>query len=370
MKDCVLQFKRRYYRDRKTGEGGFYPVDDYFGIERYARIAIDVKQMIYEFYTTMKITKIAQFSRVSKMTVYNILNRLGKKDLMYRIEPNESITQVFIQADEKHLSINGNKRDREARLIMVYTGRKKECNNRYKLVNKKYFLFTEQDDHTLKWEEVYDYIDKQYPKCKTFYLGADGGSWIMKGREVFPQAHYIYDKFHFVQSLTRIFGSSIEGKRKQYEAYCCVKSGDKKSFRTLAERWIKVADDNHFGNIKNRKAEKCKVMRNFASIRNNWNLKNYGGTSAEGHISHYLAANFASRPKAFSTKRFPNYLKLLEYKLNGIDFETYQKAKRRTIVTKFELEGDSYTDMSYRCNVPALQSSNTKLRRELRGIIA
>jgi len=370
MKGGVLRFNRRYYRKRKNGTGGYFPVDDKFEIERYARIGMDIKQLIYDWFTTMKVTKIAELTDTSKMTVYNTLNSLGKKDLMYVVEADETVKRVFIQADEKHLSLRRRKKDSEARLIMVYTGRQKECNNRYKLMNKHYFLFTDEVDHNQKWQEVYDYIDKKYPQCNEYYLGADGGRWIVNGKDAFPRLHYIYDKFHFVQSLMRIFGGSAEGRRQQYVAYKYIKKDDKKAFLNIAQKWIVHAEENHLGNIKNRTNEMLKICKNIRSIRNNWLLTGYGGTSAEGHISHYVASTFASRPKGFSSKRFSNYLRLVEYKLNGLDFASYGKAKFRTFMSQFSITGDDiFDDISRGSNIPAMYSQDVGLRRLLKSTI-
>lgn len=42
-------------------------------------------------------------------------------------------------------------------------------------------------------------------------------------------------------------------------------------------------------------------------------------SSMESHISHCVAEHFGSRPKAYSKDRIETYLKLEEYKQNGIN---------------------------------------------------
>lgn len=59
-------------------------------------------------------------------------------------------------------------------------------------------------------------------------------------------------------------------------------------------------------------------------------------SSMESHISHYVASNFGSRPKGYSRKRIQKYIKLQEYKLNGINI--------------MNLYLDSYNKQSYTYN--------------------
>ena len=68
------------------------------------------------------------------------------------------------------------------------------------------------------------------------------------------------------------------------------------------------------------------------------------GSSMESHISHLIASFFASRPKGFSTKRFDKYLKLNDYKHNGINiFNLYLKSYRNKKTVSFN---EDYIDFS------------------------
>ena len=47
----------------------------------------------------------------------------------------------------------------------------------------------------------------------------------------------------------------------------------------------------------------------------------------ESHISHYIANMFSSRPKGYSSLNINKYLKLNDYKINGINlFDLYLKS--------------------------------------------
>ena len=61
------------------------------------------------------------------------------------------------------------------------------------------------------------------------------------------------------------------------------------------------------------------------------------GLSMESHISHLIASFFAARPKGFSTKRINQYLKLNDYKNNGINiFKLYMQSYNNTEIVKID----------------------------------
>ena len=81
----------------------------------------------------------------------------------------------------------------------------------------------------------------------------------------------------------------------------------------------------------------------------------------ESHISHLIASFFSSRPKGFSTKRIEQYLKLNDYKNNGINiFNLYMKSyKNETIVDIDEDIVRSYiSDNFANGNIPILNNGH------------
>ena len=74
-------------------------------------------------------------------------------------------------------------------------------------------------------------------------------------------------------------------------------------------------------------------------------------SSMESHISHYVADYFGSRPKGFSRKRIEKYIKLQEYKANGINImdlylQSYNKTKEDIITGNIDVKEDSYFNIS------------------------
>ena len=85
------------------------------------------------------------------------------------------------------------------------------------------------------------------------------------------------------------------------------------------------------------------------------------GSSIESHISHFIASYFASRPKVFSTKRVKQYLKLNDYKLNGINiFNLYMQSYINKKVIKLNEKeiNCSIIDNTSTSNIPILQNGH------------
>lgn len=95
------------------------------------------------------------------------------------------------------------------------------------------------------------------------------------------------------------------------------------------------------------------------------------GSSMESHISHLIASFFSSRPKGFSTKRIEQYLKLNDYKNNGINiFKLYlQSYNNEEVVEIGEEEANNYIfDNSNRGNITILNDGHvTGTYKELKS---
>jgi len=99
------------------------------------------------------------------------------------------------------------------------------------------------------------------------------------------------------------------------------------------------------------------IINNYQAIKAMINFKI--GSSTEGHISHNIASYFASRPKGFSSKKIKKYLKINDYKNNGINiFNLYLKSfnkKEEITINKEELNWSIFKKIT--ANIPALNSN-------------
>ena len=89
------------------------------------------------------------------------------------------------------------------------------------------------------------------------------------------------------------------------------------------------------------------------------------GSSMESHISHLIASFFSSRPKGFSTKRIKQYLKLNDYKNNGVNiFKLYLLSYNNTeIINMNEEITYNYTFDNFKNgNIPILNEGHNSPR--------
>ena len=85
------------------------------------------------------------------------------------------------------------------------------------------------------------------------------------------------------------------------------------------KKFIKLADEiiSNSNNKDKKKKYKNYIIKHRNGILNMTDREIH--SSMESHISHCVAANFGSRPKGFSKLRIEKYIKLEEYKQNGIN---------------------------------------------------
>ena len=86
-------------------------------------------------------------------------------------------------------------------------------------------------------------------------------------------------------------------------------------------------------------------------------------SSMESHISHCVAASFGSRPKAYSRNRIQKYIKLEEYKQNGINImnlylSSYNLDADSDYVYNKEEVSFSIFENKSSSNIPIMSSSN------------
>ena len=85
-------------------------------------------------------------------------------------------------------------------------------------------------------------------------------------------------------------------------------------------------------------------------------------SSMESHISHCIANHFGSRPKGFSKKRIEKYLKLEEYKQNGINImKLYLDSYDKTIEDNYTYQKENVSFSIFEKNtsiLPNIASNN------------
>lgn len=232
---------------------------------------------------------------------------------------------LYIEMDEIHANLQkgGNK---ICPCAIVHEGHKESFTKRKELKNAKHFASAKLSYEEL-WEVIYDYVDKKYDisKFEAIFVSGDGATGIKNFTNCFPEAKYVYDKFHYRKDLRYLFkndnisislADNYLRKDMTNEFYVLIEKQIglfPKSEKYITERANKLI--NNIEGIKNQKHELYKCP-----------------CSMEGQVSNKYARYITSSPFGFSLDGLDNKIKLLVYKANKVDLnmEDYYNLKNES----------------------------------------
>ena len=168
-------------------------------------------------------------------------------------------------------------------------------------------------------------------------------------------------EFHVKQYINRF----VRDKEKRQELLNAIyEEKNKNKFKKLADKIIKEAK-----NKKTKIKYKNYIVKHWKPILNMKNLPI--GSSMKSHISHCIASAMASRPKGYSKKSIEMYLKLQEYKVNGINImDLYLNTYNKVSEDKFEYNKNevSYSVFEHNTSMLPSKSSNNPMSIVLNNI--
>ena len=360
-----IHFTRTYYQNKLCKNSYLFYIDKMFDLPKYdhydpiikgiaIKNAFDTSQSQAARDTSAVIGELKYFidnstvNNISRQSVYNWIKKWHTPDIVpTSIETPETL---YVMADEKYIGAQDIKKDIMVKCFVTFEDVAPVSKNRRMLVNR--YVFSCYDSNA--WPLFMDYIAKRYDfsKIKNINLLADGGSWIKTGLSELRldsanSVKFYLCEFHFAQAIHHI--TSDENER--FYLLHIFKNKDKQYFQNAVAQII----------AQNPKREETitkklnYIITNYSAIKSM--LKLNIGSSMESHISHLIASFFASRPKGYSTKRIKQYLKLNDYKNNGINiFKIYIQSYNFTdTVTIDEDVANSYTcDNFNNGNIPIL----------------
>ena len=332
-----ISFERTYYTD-KNKQNGFYFIDELFGFEKYKTYDQIVRGLLINESVNTNVNKACNNSlnynfdilnyfssnalpNIPRQTIYNWIKNWNIPKVNYQPIANKNV--LYVMCDEKwiHEQIRKSKLNDEekskkhyimSKCFVIFTGATVK-NKRKKLLNKHVFITSSKSP----WKDLMDEICKIYDfeKIDTINLLSDAGTWILAGKselKLYSHNQIIVNtcEFHVKQKINRM--TSDEELRKKF---CEIIYND-----TDKSKFIQLSDD--LIEAKPHRKAKLEEYKNY--ILKHWksiiNMKNCDiKSSMESHISHCVAEQFGSRPKGYSKNKIESYLKLREYKLNGIN---------------------------------------------------
>lgn len=371
-----LSYERTYYRHKETKKHA-YLVDKKAGITPHMRVGANLKAELIEASSGMSYQEAtSQVShhntelKVSKQTVSRGVKEFKAKQML-EVLKKRSVPVLYIEADEDHLKIKG-RRGAQARLIYVHEG--VEEYPRRHLKNARYFTTVNKTPEEF-WLEVCDYLEAHYelPAINKIYLAGDGAKWIRVGQEYIPGATFILDKFHLSKYILTATAHAPELKMPVYRGIQKLNKQDVlKKLQEARERASKVPRQK-------------RITDTIKYIDNNWDgieasVKNpQVGCSAEGHVSHILAARLSSRPMVWSRQGAEKMASMRAVKANGESIKEHFLASQEHGSGIIELSQKVKKELKrlrqkglhgkeYHNNIPLFNSVNNKTRTALKGL--
>lgn len=337
-----LNFKRRYYQDKKTKEK-IYLLDQFLKLEPGERILTNVKERMLEEARETSYRKAGQKAsygtEISKQTVKNEINKLKFQEEIKEENTNKKqVKKLYIIADEDHVHLQKGGIE-EPRLVIVYDNFVSK-GKRIELKNKKHFGGIYKNKIDDLWEEVMTYIENTYDTeyLEKVYISGDGANWIKTGLEWIVKSIYVLDEFHMKKAVNGIVGRITKANKEEKEK-------QKKNLRTSLRRLNFVKFKEQCYEILSEEMEKTTrdrkeylmnyILNNAEGIKNLYRNKKYlHGCSAEGHISHVYSYRMSSRPMGWSTLNIDNMSRLRTAKEDNISTKEILKNSKKVIEFK------------------------------------
>lgn len=159
-----------------------------------------------------------------------------------------------------------------------------------------------------------DYLEARYDlsKVERIYLLGDGASWIRAGLQYLPPLTiFILDKYHLEKYIQMATAHAPELKRLIHRG---IKSLNKEAVLAHLHEALWRTDE---------KPRRKRIVEAIRYVERNWDGIENGvrhpgiGCSAEGHVSHILAARLSSRPMAWSLQGAENMAAMRVAVANG-----------------------------------------------------
>lgn len=372
----LLAYERTYYRHKESRRYA-YLVDEKVGIAPHVRVGASLKGDLVQTCADMSYERSSvQLSRhnaelkVSRQTAAACVKKFQAEPLPV-LEQKRRVSVLYLEADEDHVKVKGRK-GAQARLVYIHEG--VEDYPRRHLKNVRYFTTVTKDALEF-WLEVCDYITAHYEfeSIEAIYLSGDGGSWIRVGAEYIPGVTFILDKFHLAKYILSATAHAPELKRPIYQG---IRSLNKQVVLSNLHEALRKAEE----------APRRKRIHGIIKyIDNNWDgiesaVKHpHIGCSAEGHVSHILAARLSSRPMAWSLTGAEKMAAMRAVKANGESVREHYLSSCKPVtpivelkeVVRKELKQLRQTGLlgkEYLNNVPLFHGMDNLTRRALKGL--
>lgn len=320
-------FKRRLYRNKKTGETKFF-LDELLGWPARAKITPRLKELAVKLSTELSFARAAEIlnylvSGLSPMTVWQatqevgeILQQEGKEKRVAVFERGEApggkevAPELCIEADGVIIRLQKAKEKRgEIKHMIAYEGKEQIGQGRFALKNK--LVLSSLNNSETVWEENYAVVGGKWDLSQTerIFIGGDGADWPKQGVDYFPGAVYRLDPYHLSRHLTEALWYDEETYRKV--ALAISQGNWEETQKVLTE-----AAKNTRGNRKKRITKLLHYLEeNWTGIAASPGTKRLG--TIEGQIQHNVARRMKRLGARWTISGGDRMARVLAAKANG-----------------------------------------------------
>jgi hypothetical protein len=340
-----FSYNRTYF---DTGFGKVYLLDSILGVNPYDRIDAGVSAKLVNataLHSYGRSASIITDGNISRQSAWNKVMNTGEVAYIPdRVDNTPKALHIF--ADEDHVSLQDGT-NTIVTLVTVCSGKQTISEGRNELVEPFHVQGYGMDKDTL-WGYVYALCAEKFEMelVSNVFIYGDGASWIKGGLDVFPNAIYSLDAFHFRKRMRNLFSGEI-GSKYTLKAFTAISNDDKVSFETTARAMLSaLLDTMPEGYTKMKKA--ARINDNIGYISNNWEsiqnsrLPNVIGSCTEAMVSHVLSARLSRNPMGWSKKGLSKMAMLRVFVLNGCEVSpadtiSWKHSDRRNrVVNKLE----------------------------------
>jgi len=205
-----IRFKRRLYRDRKSGKY-VYLLDQLLQFEGRGKVSPHLEETAIAFASQGPSYRDSA-KRLKQLLGYDVLSHQAiREKLLAHAEQPVSVVErrparvLFVEVDGLYTKLQrSNKRGIENAIAVVHEGWEKS-GKRVRLKNKQHYLHAGGGDF---WEGFGDFLVERYEIDENTWLvvNGDGAPWIGECTSYFHRCLYMLDRYHVARDLKRFVG--------------------------------------------------------------------------------------------------------------------------------------------------------------------
>ena len=350
----TITFKHRVYVERDTKKRYSF-IKDILHLKPYQKITEQAEYQLIKYAMNENMSQAGKHAIrgevIFRSTVSKKIAKL-KGTIHEDIKKANTPRVLYIEMDEIHanLQIKGNNGDSKNHICpcaIVHEGHVDEISKRKKLKNVKNFASSKLSYRKL-WDVIFDYVNKKYDinKIEYIFISGDGANGIKAYNDVFPNATFVLDPFHYKKWMKYIFKD--DELLKIADSYIRERKID--DFKKL----VKAECDNRPHQKDFIKQKEKSILNNIDGIINQRHEEYKCPCAMEGHVSNRYARYITSSPYAFSPNGLENKIKLLvlnadKHELTFEEFLTmkYGNNEYQEIIKHFE----NITSIKYKIKI-------------------